>query len=225
MYKSPSRRPISIVALGCLFVLGSGCGSAGAPPKNAKGAPVALTPAEEAFKREAAEQHQAQVAWCDYLQELYKRAANGTTTWPRYAQCTEVTTLAAPKMLKQTADCSLAALKSFEGDPFTPEYAVKVSQCGSDAIDRMAVGPTEMAPFVATLCGRMTSCGQANFTECQSSLRSGIGPHFERVIGAMNSQGRTQLRSCLKTLTCDDMPSQVSACLEPLMDGLLWLPS
>src|SRR5690606_41456253 len=68
---------------------------------------VALTPAEEAFKREAAEQHQAQVAWCDYLQELYKRAANGTTTWPRYAQCTEVTTLAAPKMLKQTADCSL----------------------------------------------------------------------------------------------------------------------
>src|SRR5262249_4455131 len=122
------------------------------------------------------------------------------------------------------AECSLEALRTFKGDPFTPEYAAMVSRCGAEALDQMVVTQTELAPFVATICGRMTACGQADYTECRERLAQSVGPHLEAAIGAINTKGRAQLRACLKTVSCDDISGQISACLEPLMDGLLWLP-
>jgi hypothetical protein len=216
----------STVVLGALLAATSwGCGGAAPSAEAASPAPSqTVTPEQQALRQEAHNQRVAQTAWCGYLQELYKRAAKGATSWPRYQQCVGVTTLASPRMLKQTADCSLAALQRFQGDPFTPEYASEVSRCGSEALDRMAVSPSEMAPFVATICGRMTACGQIDYSECNESLRAGLGVHFERVIGAINTTGRAQLRTCLKSLSCQDMAAQVTGCLEPLMDGLLWLP-
>ena len=99
-----------------------------------------------------------------------------------------------------------------------------VSRCGSEALDQMVVTQTELAPFLSTICGRMTSCGQADYSDCRQKLSESVGPHLERAIGAINSKGRGQLRACLKSSTCDDIAGQISACLEPLMDGLLWLP-
>ncbi len=52
----------------------------------------------------------------------------------------------------------------------------------------------------------------------------GLGPHLERAIGAINSRGRSHLRACLKTVACDSIGAQVTSCLEPIMDDLLWLP-
>lgn len=219
------RSALALALLALATAAHAGCRGAAPPTEPAQPAPSLLTPEQQALEQEARDQKTAQTAWCGYLQELYKRAAKGATSWPRYTQCVGVTTLASPRMLKQTADCSLAALQKFQGDPFTSEYASEVSRCGSEALDRMAVSPSEMAPFVATICGRMTTCGQIDYAECNESLRAGLGVHFERVIGAINTSGRTQLRSCLKTLTCQDMAAQVTGCLEPLMDGLLWLPS
>lgn len=221
-----AQRGIALLSIAAAAYVGCGGSAPKAAPKAA--APVAATPAPtaapEASVSEVRDQKVAQVAWCDYLQDLYKRASTGATAWPRYTQCTEATTLASPKMLKQTADCSRAALQRFQGDPFTPEYAAQVSQCGADALERMQVSQAELAPFVATICGRMTTCGQVEYTQCRDNLQAGLGTHFERVIGAINTKGRTQLRSCLKTVTCQDMATQITSCLEPLMDGLLWLP-
>lgn len=227
-----ARRGKALVSLGALAfgaLAFAACGGGAARAPAAKAAPPAAAPPPpvgelQPSQDEVRDQHTAQVAWCDYLQELYKRAAKGATTWPRYQQCADATTYASPKMLKQTAECSRAALQRFQGDPFTPEYAAEVSRCGAEALDRMEVTQNELAPFVSTICGRMTTCGQVEYGECRDNLQAGLGTHFERAIGAMNTKGRSQLRSCLKTVTCQDMASQITTCLEPLMEGLLWLP-
>jgi hypothetical protein len=198
-----------------------GCGGSS---KTVQAPTPAPSKEELAAVAEAREQKEAQTAWCAYLAELYKRAAHGAASWPRYEQCTEVTTMAAPKMLKHTAECSLEALKTFNGDPFTPEYAGMVSRCGAEAVDQMTVTESELAPYVATICGRMTTCGQADYGQCREQLSLHVGQHLERAIGAINSKGRAQLRACLKSVACEDITGQITGCLEPLMDGLLWLP-
>jgi hypothetical protein len=223
---SSIARTVIVLATPLALVTSSGCStSRGAPPQPAAKAEAPLTPAERAAAVEEQDQRTAQRAWCGYLQALYLRAADGgATSWPRYQQCTQVTTMASPQMLKRTADCSLNALQSFSGDPFTPEYAAEVTRCGSEALDAMIVTQTELAPFVATLCGRVASCGEVSFEDCRETLEMGLGPHLERAIGAINTRGRTQLRACLKTVSCDAIGAQVTTCLEPIMDDLLWLP-
>src|SRR5262245_30987684 len=110
--------PALMLVAGAMVV---GCGGSG-PSRPPKAAQATVTAAEKAEVVEAREQRDAQRSWCDYLRALYLRASEGgATAWPRYEQCLEVTTTAAPKMLKRTAECSLAALLRFEGDPFTPE--------------------------------------------------------------------------------------------------------
>ena len=132
--------------------------------------------------------------------------------------------MARPEMLRRTAECSLHALEAFKGDPFTPEYAAEVTRCGAEALDAMSVSESELAPIVATLCGRVAACGEVSFNDCRDTLQLGLGPHLERALGAINTRGRTQLRACLKTAACDSIGAQVTTCLEPIMDGLLWLP-
>jgi hypothetical protein len=219
------------------------CSNASAPPPKpaAREPGVTLTPTEKALVLEAREQRQAQRAWCNYLDALWARtnesdpvpaagvpspamAGERPRHWPRFDQCLEVTTTASPKMLRHTADCSMAALRRFQGDPFTPEYAAQVSRCGAEAMEGMHVTAAEMAPFVATICGSMTTCGDISMAECSSGLRAHLGQHLERAIGAINSRGRAELRACLKSVPCDDVGSHIASCLEPLMEDLLWLP-
>ncbi len=225
MRRRSTRRALVPLALPAALVAALGACSS-APTKPAATASVApeLTAEQRAERAEAAEQRSAQRSWCNYLQALYLRAAEGATTWPRYRQCTEVTTMASPALLQRTADCSLQALNAFQGDPFTPEYAAEVTRCGAEALDAMVVTQSELAPFVATLCGRVATCNHVAFDECRETLEMGLGPHLERAIGAINSRGRAQLRACLKTVGCDAIGAQVTTCLEPIMDDLLWLP-
>jgi hypothetical protein len=204
-----------------------GCGGSEPSPKTpAKATAVgpAAPSAQQNAAAEAVAQRDAQAAWCGYLEALYLRAAEGATSWPRKDQCTEVTTMASPKMLKRAATCSMEALRTYPGDPFTPEYAAEVSRCGAEALDAIVVTQTDLAPFVATLCGRLTTCGDLDYGECREALTSGLGPQLERSIGAMNTQGRTQLQACLKTVSCEEVGGQIAGCLEPIMDALLWLP-
>ena len=218
-------RARSVGALLLAGALVAGCGGrSSSPPAKSAQTIAPITAAEKAEVVEAREQRDAQRSWCNYLSALYLRAAEGAKAWPRYEQCIEVTTTASPKMLKRTAECSLTALQQFKGDPFTAEYAAQVSRCGADAIEAMVVTQSELAPFVATICGRMSTCGNVGYAECREGLEEGLGPHLERAIGAINTRGRAQLRACLKGAACDELGAQITSCLEPLMEGLLWLP-
>jgi len=207
------------------FVLSIGCTS-GPTSKTAQdeSAKPKGTEAERVALAEAAAEKDAQTTWCDYLEALYKRAAEGSGSWPMKGDCLSARTMASPEMLQRTAKCSKAALDRFDGDPFTREYAAAVSQCGSDALDAVEAKAPDLVPFVAAICGRMATCGDVTYSECRDGLTSGLGPHLERAVGAMNRRGRTALYVCFKNLECGDMGSQVVRCLEPIMDALLWLP-
>jgi hypothetical protein len=211
-----------------LAALALGCG--GAPqqaPDKAAAREVRPAPAAPAQPPASAEQEaaDAQRAWCDYLQDLYSRAAVGGNAWPRYQQCLQARTVASPKMLKQTAECSHRALQSFQGDPFTVEYAAEVSRCGSQAIEKSEASGADLAPYIAAICGRVTTCeADIDYAECRQGLEEGLGPHLRRAVGAVNERGREQLRTCFSAVTCEDIGGQITACLEPLMDSLLWLP-
>lgn len=192
-------------------------------------APAAVAPApsseeDRLVRAETEEQRAAQKVWCNYLQALYVRSTGAATPWPRFAQCAAATTTAAPEMLRRTADCSRKALDGFRGDPFTPEYAILVGRCGNEAIDALAATERDVAPYVAVLCGRANVCGGVDLDECRDRVGAGLGPHLERAVGAINRKGRARLRSCLRTAACSDLGSQVSSCLEPIMEDLLWLP-
>ena len=210
-----------------MFATAAGCLSA--PAKSASSSPTppaAALPAAEDKKEqtEALEQRDAQKAWCSYLEALYLRASPDAKHWPKYEQCTNVITTAAPKLLTRTADCSMKALKTFDGDPFTAEYAAEVSRCGSDALDAMGASPTDLAPIVAVICGRAVSCGEPSYDRCRHALDESLGPNLERAIGAMNTRGRSELSACLRVASCQEVGKQVANCLEPIMDRLLWLP-
>jgi hypothetical protein len=170
------------------------------------------------------EQREAQKSWCEYLDALHRRAASPTAALPNLQKCMEARTFAAPKMLRQTAKCSREALDQFEGDPFTREYASAVARCGSAALDACEAPRADLEPFMSTICSSVSRCGNAENAECMTLLEGGMKVHLSRAIGAMNERGRDAFQGCLQKLSCDDVGSQVVACLEPIMDGLLWLP-
>lgn len=227
------RAAAAALGASSVLALSLGCASAPAPQTGSAAAPkpaaAAKPKAPQAQKKLAVtvaerEQGDAQRAWCTYLQALYLRAAEGADRWPRFDQCLEARTMAAPRMLRRTADCSLRALNSFGGDPFTVEYAAEVSRCGAEALDTAAEAAPDLVPYVAAICGRVAACEDVDFTECRASLEEGLGPHLQRAVGAMNDRGRDQLRACFSVVSCDDIGSQITACIEPLLDSLLWLP-
>jgi hypothetical protein len=170
------------------------------------------------------EQADAQKAWCHYLDALYARATQGKTRWSRLEQCQRTTTSASPKMLKQTADCSLRALERFQGDPFSDAYAAEVGRCGSEAIEALTISRVELAPYVATICARASTCGDVDAQECRSILEGKLSLPLGRAIGSLNSKSRGELKACFKSATCQDVGSQIAGCLEPMMDKLLWTP-
>lgn len=224
-----------IVAAGLIVAVAPGCGAAPASSTSAAATPaqagkVATTqgtkqaPAPGPQTAEE-EQRAAQQVWCSYLQDLYLRAAGpGAGGWPRYPQCLEVRTMASPRMLRQTAECSRRALDRFEGDPFTMEYAAEVSRCGAQALDSAADTAPDLVPYVAAICGRVVECEDVDFAECRETLEAGLGPQLQRAVGAMNERGRTELRTCFSGMTCGDIGEQMSACIEPILDSMLWLP-
>lgn len=220
---SRGRAPrLRIAALVAALLAAGGCARHAAGPASATPAPS--TEEDRLVRAELEDQRSAQKAWCTYLEALYLRSAAGAKAWPRFAQCAAAETVAAPEMLRRTADCSKRALDRFAGDPFTPEYAELVGRCGNDALSSLAATDREVAPYVATICGRANVCGGIDVDECRQQLGAGLGPHLERAVGAMNRRGRARLRACLRTAACSDLGSQVSTCLEPIMDDLLWLP-
>ncbi|XXX75039.1 hypothetical protein WMF30_46035 [Sorangium sp. So ce134] len=230
-----SRAAFSMLGAASLIstALASGCGGSRPP---AASAAAAARPAPEARggqgerrataeQREQREQREAQRAWCVYLEELYERATEQSKGWPKFEQCTRMTTMASPQMLRATSECSLAALRRFDGDPFTAAYAEEVSRCGSEAMTATTLPRSDLAPFMAVLCGRIAGCGDLDYDTCRQSLEDGLGPQLERAIGAMNARGRQEVRACFGKLACGgDLGPQISACLEPIMDDLLWLP-
>ncbi|MGK3999786.1 hypothetical protein [Sorangium sp. So ce1024] len=209
--------------------LAPGCGGS-PPPAAAVSAPARPAPeARGAPARTATveqrEQREAQRAWCVYLEELYERATERASGWPKFEECTQRTTMASPRMLRATSECSLAALRRFDGDPFTPAYAEEVSRCGAEAMTATTLPRADLAPYLAVLCGRIAGCGDLDYDTCRQTLEDGLGPQLERAIGAMNSRGRHEVRACFGKLACGgDLGPQISACLEPIMDDLLWLP-
>ncbi|WP_437810362.1 hypothetical protein [Sorangium sp. So ce1078] len=226
-----SRAAFSMLGAASLIsaALASGCGGSPPPAASAKPAPEARDGRGErratVEQREQREQREAQRAWCVYLEELYERATEQAKGWPKFEQCTQMTTMASPKMLRATSECSLAALRRFDGDPFTAAYAEEVSRCGSEAMTATTLPRSDLAPFMAVLCGRLAGCGDLDYDTCRHSLEDGLGPQLERAIGAMNNRGRQEVRACFGKLACGgDLGPQISACLEPIMDDLLWLP-
>jgi hypothetical protein len=215
-------RALAPAALSAVVLVG--CAAKAHAPPSAPAAAPASTEEDRALRAETEEQRAAQKVWCNYLQALYVRSTGATAPWPRFSQCAAATTTAAPEMLRRTADCSKRALDGFRGDPFTPEYALLVGRCGNEAIDSLAASERDVAPYVAAICSRANVCGGVDVDDCRDRIGAGLGPHLERAVGAMNRKGRARLRACLRTAACSDLGSQVSSCLEPIMEDLLWLP-
>jgi hypothetical protein len=205
-----------------------GCASARANPIAVVPINVTTSPPTAAASASAPEdedaQRTAQHVWCKYLEALFLRSTDGAKAWPRLAQCEVVRTPAAPKMLQRTAECSMAALLKFEGDPFTPEYAAEVTRCGRESLDATTMSMGELAPFVKVVCTRAVACGTATPLECHSAVDEALGPSLRRAIGAINPRGRAELRACLDSAACDAISEQITGCLTPIMDRLLWLP-
>jgi hypothetical protein len=174
---------------------------------------------------EGAAQADAQKAWCHYLDVLYARATQGKSRWSKLEQCQRTVSSASPKMLKQTADCSLRALERFDGDPFSDAYAAEVGRCGTEAIEALTMSRVEIAPYVATICTRASTCGDVGVDECRSNLETKLGVPLGRAIGALNTRSRGELKACLKAASCQDVGAQIAGCLEPIMDRLLWTPT
>jgi hypothetical protein len=200
--------------------------NAAAPAKAAAKAPTPAVPVRAVpdAARDDEAQGAAQRSWCTYLEALYLRATEGAKTWPRLSQCIVVRTPAAPAMLQRTADCSMAALGKFEGDPFTPSYAAEVTRCGRESLDATTLSPSGLDPFVKSICARAAACGSATEVECREALAENLAPNLCRAIGAINERGRAELRACLDSAACDGVSEQITGCLTPIMDRLLWLP-
>ncbi len=213
---------VSLSVMGCATVRSESITVV--PVKVAAPAPAEHGAAASPPQEEEEAQRSAQHVWCKYLEALFLRSTDGSTTWPRLAQCEVVRTPAAPAMLQRTAECSMIALQKFEGDPFTAEYAAEVTRCGRESLDATTMSASDLAPFVKVICARAVACGTASEIECQQAIDETLGPNLRRAIGAINKRGRAELRACLDSAACDATSEQITGCLTPIMDRLLWLP-
>gem|GEM_PF-6543556 len=207
---------MTLMTVGCMA---SPSNPPGTKPKIAA-SPAVATPA----RADSVEQQDAQRVWCEYLDALHRRAATSSEALPSLRKCLEARTFASPKMLRETARCSREALEQFDGDPFTNDYASAVARCGSTALDACEARQSEIEPFVTAICSCIDRCGEADYAQCKSLVEGGLELHLSRAVGAMNIRGRQQFQGCLQKLACGDMGSQIVQCLDPIMEGLLWLP-
>jgi hypothetical protein len=218
-------------AVHCSFaLLSSALGVAGVgchrqAPATASSAPATpSSPFESQIQSGDGAQVRAQKSWCTYLDALYHRATHDGTRWPQLGECSAQTSAAAPEMLERTAACSQQALDGFEGDPFTPAYAAAVKRCGSTVLETLALQPEEVEPYVAVICERASACGSMAPGDCHADVSVQMGKRLGRALGALNAESRLTIRKCLATAECQDVADQISTCLEPVLDRLLWTP-
>ncbi len=172
----------------------------------------------------AGPQVRAQKSWCTYLDALYQRATHDGSRWSQLDECSAQTSSAAPEMLERTAACSREALDGFDGDPFTPAYAAAVKRCGSTVLESLALQPEEVEPYVAAICERATACSAMTPGDCRADVSVRMGKRLGRALGALNAESRLTIRKCLQAAECQDVGDQISTCLEPVLDRLLWTP-
>jgi hypothetical protein len=166
----------------------------------------------------------AQRVWCGYLDALYRRAGDGRP-WPRHGECLANRSNASALMLERTASCSRQALESLPGDPLTPEHALAVKRCGIAAIEATTLSERETDPYVETLCRHAERCEATSYTECRSLLQGPATARLGRALGALNEGSRARIRTCLGEDACGaSFGERIAACVEPIMEGLLWLP-
>ena len=100
-----------------------------------------------------------------------------------------------------------------------------MSRCGAGAVESVAARPEEVAPYLATLCTRLSTCQEGvDAGQCRATMSEAIGDQLGRAVGAMNRRGRAQLDACFKTVECSEISGEIGACVQPLMGDLLWLP-
>jgi hypothetical protein len=172
----------------------------------------------------AAEQTKAQQVWCAYLETLYHRVAADGSPWPKLGDCLAEGSTASVAMLERTAECSQKALDGFAGDPLTDAYAEEVRRCGAAALEAAALSQDELEPYTSALCQRAVVCGTSDYAPCLAGFDGPLGARVRRAVGAINVESRARLRTCLEAAACDAIAAQLSGCLEPIMDRLLWLP-
>ena len=182
------------------------------------------SPAFESMEPVADAQRHAQRTWCAYLDALYHRATQDGTSWGQLDRCNTEASTASPEMLERTAACSQLALQQFTGDPFTEAYASEVKQCGATVVEAMALPTTDVEPYVTLACQRASTCGQATIEGCRSEVTERLGKRLGRALGAVNAESRIALRQCLQTAACKAVDDQISDCLDPILDRLLWTP-
>jgi hypothetical protein len=224
-----SRRAVTGVVMGSLaLACAAVTGCSRRPPAAPKPEAVGEAPGppfESSVPPAMAAQHRAQHAWCSYLDALYHRAMQDGSTWGLLARCNAYTSTASPEMVERTVACSRQALEGFTGDPFTDAYAEEVKRCGSSVIDAMAFPAEDVEPYVAVLCERAAACGAAQNSQCRADVARRVGKRLGRALGALNPSSRIALRQCLQKAECQDAAEQVTGCLDPILDRLLWTPN
>jgi hypothetical protein len=215
-----------IAAFAAIAASASGCSHHAAKVSAPKqGAAVLPVPPFESKSPTASEaQVRAQRAWCAYLEALYHRATRNNASWEQLDRCNAELSTASPEMLERTAACSRKALDDFGGDPFTDAYAAEVKRCGAAALEAMALDVGEVEPYVALACRRAATCGKGDVAECQADLMSRFGHRLCLAIGALNAPSRISVRRCLQTAACGSAEDDLSTCLDPMLDKLLWTP-
>jgi hypothetical protein len=223
----PTRRALlcSIVAISTSGAWAFGCARpATRPPAAPRAEPRALFESSvPAAPAASSAQRRAQQSWCAYLEALYRRAMGDGARWRQAEECNADASSAAPEMLERTAACAQRALEGFDGDPFTPEYAAEVKQCGTTVLDALALAPADVEPYVALVCQRDPSCGQEP-PGCRSEVTARFGARLGRALGALNAESRVTVRQCLEASICQDADARISGCIEPVLDRLLWTP-
>ncbi len=214
----------SFAAFSTLGAAGTGCHQP--PPASPPAAPEARPSPlfESQVLPVASAQSRAQKSWCTYLDALYHRATRDGSSWAQLERCGTQTSSAAPEMLERTAACSQQALDGFEGDPFTPGYAAAVKHCGSTVLESLALTPAQVEPYVATICERAVACNAMAPDDCRADVAVRMGKRLGRALGALNEESRLTVQQCLQTAECQDVGDQIAACLEPVLDRLLWTP-
>jgi hypothetical protein len=115
------------------------------------------------------------------------------------------------------------ALTTFEGNPFTkPEYAEIAGMCGAVALDSSSSTEQELAHLTSAICSQATACGVSTRNACAYRVEASLGTHLEKVLGALNSNARSELSRCISHASCGDVAENITGCLEPIMDRLMY---
>lgn len=206
------------------LLVGAGCARPALPATSVRARVASRGPVSLTTTTEGAQQR-AQRTWCEYLDVLHRRATQKDVRWSHHGECLRETSTASPVMLERTAACARRALDGVTGDPFTPAYAEAVRRCGSEALDASALSDPELEPFLAAICRRAEACDSMPYASCRAAIEPPLTTRLGRAIGALNDPSRARLRACISGAACNaPMGDRLSACVEPIMEKLLWLP-